>query len=266
MNVLAINPIYFLLVVPPGEDLRWILVSTLYALVLAEVAHQSVSLVARRCGWRDLSTGISHLLLVAALVTTSWVGWSVSIAHDPHAEHRVSGVFSLPYVVLLIDVGLLTAYFILARAAGIPKKKDEPIVASAKPESFWLMVVFGGYVLWDIVTHGALEGDFWPRAYPTIICFLLSCLAWRILRVVEKNQMAVVAADAGMLAFIFFFRAMKVAVFEKGSPWDLRSVALGGVFLIFLVAARLLNRNRTRPARAPAECETPPVRRSANQD
>jgi FtsH-binding integral membrane protein len=246
MSFLTTNPAYFLMDIPPEldflKDLRWILVSTLYALVLAEIAHQSVSLVGREHGgWRDLSTGISHLLLLAGLVTTSWVGWSAAIVREEHAEHRLESIFSLPYLLLLLDIGLLTAYFIFAKEAGIPKAKSAEIKPSAKPESFWLMVVFGGYVLWDIVTYVFQEEKGWAPIYPTIFCFGLSILAWFAFKRVTLRE-AVVVADFGMLALIFLFRALKAPRIEERCYLYILIGGLGAVFLFCLVLARLLNR------------------------
>ena len=250
MSFVTTNPAYFLMVTPPEldflKDLRWILVSTLYALVLAEIAHQSVSLVGRKYGrWRDLSTGISHLLLLAGLVTTSWVGWSAAIVHEPHSGHRLESIFSLPYLLLLIDIGLLTAYFIFAKEAGIPEAKSEPIKPSAKPESFWLMMVFGGYILWDIVTYIFQEGTGWAPIYPTIFCFGLSILAWFAFKRVTLRA-AVVVADLGMLALIFLFRAMKAPPVEERCYLYILIGGLGAVFLFCLVLARLLNRQSAK--------------------
>jgi hypothetical protein len=165
----------------------------------------------------------------------------VAIVNEEHAPHRLKGIFSLPYLLLVIDVWLLTAYFIFAKEAGIPKAKNEKIKPSAEPESFWLMVVFGGYILWDIVTYVLQEEKSWAPVYPTIFCFVLSSLAWRAFRGIRLRE-AVVVADCGMLALIFLFRAIKATYVEERCYLHILIWVLGAVFLFCLVLALLLDR------------------------
>jgi hypothetical protein len=193
------------------KDLRWLLVSTLYALAIAEIAVQSAKLVAHNKRSRsDTSAVTAHLILVTFVVTTSWVGWTMAVGKEVHPEHHLTNVFSWSYCLLLVDVGLLIFYFVMAKRAGIPESGNEALTPSAKNASFWLVMVFGGYVLWDLIARLIMHGlsEFQAIAWPTVVCFVLAIISWRYVRLVTTHA-AMVVADAGMIALILLFRALK---------------------------------------------------------
>ena len=194
-----------------SKDLRWLLVSALYALAIAEIAVQSANLVAnKKRSLGDTSAVAAHLILVTFVVTTSFVGWTLAVARDVHPEHHLVNIFSAPYLLLLVDVWLLVAYFIMAKRAGAPKKEDSELDPSAAKGSFWLVMVFGGYFLWDIIAYWVMHGfaAFVVMIWPTAICLVMGIVAWRCLRLVTARA-AMVAANAGMVALVLFFRATK---------------------------------------------------------
>ena len=56
------------------RDLRWLLGSFLFAVVIAEIALQSAKLAARGRIRKDFWPVIVHLILATVIVTTSWLG------------------------------------------------------------------------------------------------------------------------------------------------------------------------------------------------
>ena len=63
----------------------------------------------------------SHLFLAAIVITSSWVGWTLSQA--PGARRDVTGVFTWEFITLLLDVFLVVTYFIMVRTIGVVKKQ-----------------------------------------------------------------------------------------------------------------------------------------------
>src|SRR5262249_9001721 len=130
------------------DDLRFLFIQMLFSLVIAEIAMQFATLISQKRPLPDASPILAHLLLVTIVVTTSWVVWCASVANEQHPEYHLHEVFSWPYALLLIDVGLVICYFVIAKAAGIPTANTDPITPSAERGSFWLMIFFAGYILW----------------------------------------------------------------------------------------------------------------------
>jgi hypothetical protein len=224
-----------------GKDLRWLLVSTLYAFAIAEIAVQSARLVDHKK--RSVSgtfAVVAHLIMVTIVVTTSWVGWTIAVARDPHPAHHLMIVFSSPFCLLLIDVGLVICYFIMAKLAGIPESKHEPLSPSAGKASFWLMIVFGGYVVWGVIAHFVMHG--WLELsllWPSVACFALAIVSWALIRSLTAFS-AMVFADAGMAALVLMFRASKLGWIDS-LYWTIAGV-LAVSFLVCLCVATVLDR------------------------
>jgi hypothetical protein len=200
--------------------------------------------------WHDLSF-YTYLALTTALVTTSWLGWSRSVQAAP----RVQNVFTWLFVMLLIDLALVICYFVIANNVGIRRHGDTPATRSATKETVGIMVVFFGYLVWDIVTHGPrdylahwerLENLVYARA--TLLCFGLAGLSWAALRKINGNK-PVVFVDLALLCLVFLFRALK----EKEWPW---LVALSVGYVACFVLAKVYDHN-PETKRGSAEPEGP---------
>src|ERR1041384_6486188 len=170
------------------EDLRWILVAFLFSLTIAEIARQLACLVQRRkwnnwslwkfWKWDDLCL-YTYLLLIAGVITTSWLGWSISVNYDEHIQR----IFSRPFVILLVDLALVISYFVLANSPKI--REPNIVIASATNETVGIVIVFLGYLLWDLASYGLNDyTKHWEdihdllRARATLICFVLALVAW----------------------------------------------------------------------------------------
>jgi len=207
----------------PQVKLRFEFVELLFALATAEIALQFGELAALHVSPLDAPTSYLHLILAGALVAASWVGWSSSRA--PGNRVRITGVFSWAFVVLVIDVTLVIAYFIIVRGVEKATKTAAGVVSvepSAEKETFWVMAVFLIYVVWDFFTKAViaipesritfwrrLSGrTFWERGWISVTCGAAAVVTWMCLHAV-KGVARVVAADIALLSLVLLFRALK---------------------------------------------------------
>jgi hypothetical protein len=209
----------------PEPKLRHEFVGMMFAVTIGEVGLQVADLI-RAGDWVRHLPAYSHLLLAALLITTSWVGWTLSFA--PGARRDVEGIFQWEFLVLLLDVAGVIIYFILVRAV------DAPALTIAS----WIVAVFWAYFLWDVLTkviiywkyrekdppkkwyqyYGSTWGnDFGLRMLPTFLCLMV---AWVIRgRVGSADITHRITADFALLSLVLFFRALKevVSVFFPAS-------------------------------------------------
>jgi hypothetical protein len=221
--------------------LRFDFVELLFALATAEVAIQIGLLASVHRTLLDAPTAYSHLILALVLIATSWVGWSRSSS----AGNRLplENVFTLAFVVLMLDVALVVIYFILVRGVELPAATAPSgamiLTPSAGHETFWVMMTFVVYVVWDFVTKavardenarpqpslwGRVKGPFWKRGRISIACAAIAFAAWVFLRGVTSVS-AVLATDVGLLSLDLFFRAWK----QGHTGWSLTTAALSAL-------------------------------------
>ena len=228
--------------VPKTEPkLRHEFVGMMFALAIGEVGVQTATLVQNR-DWMRFLPAYSHLTLATVVIATSWVGWTLSPA--PGARQDVRSIFSRDFFVLLVDVFLVVVYFILVKTVDFTGEKDIQSNPSAVPETRWLIVIFGTYCVWDILTKvldyiearrrrdkerktsgtvTAVEQPLfreWFRKYglriiPTVGCFLALICARPILETADPPH--VLTADLALLSIVLLFRAGKglVAAFTE---------------------------------------------------
>ena len=136
-----------------GEDIRWVFISFLFALVISEIAAKCGRLL---LSWKEAGRGafptFSHLILAAVVVATSWLGWSLAIKHGFYTPIEET-MFEASTMSLILDLMLLTLYYALVFGIRVPNAA-EPQVTSPRHISFWTMVIFIGYLVWDLVTAG----------------------------------------------------------------------------------------------------------------
>jgi hypothetical protein len=206
-------------------ELRITFVEMLFALTVAEIAVQGAE-VAKLDLQSKLLPVVSHLLLALIVVATSWIGW----ARSPSAANKVDlePVFSWSFMVLLLDVLLVVFYFILVRGVEIVRDSSGVVILpSAYHESLWILLIFVGYCVWDVITKAIMKappGDtvpgYWSRGWSTLACLVVSglilCTAGR-----TSGTFRVVAVDVGLILLVLGFRAFKET-----------RMALGGFFLL----------------------------------
>ncbi len=232
--------------------LRHTLVSMLFALVIAEVAIQASNvLTVAGDRWGEIEIArlfesapardiwllvapMSHLLLVMILICMSWVGWSRSIYRSDTRD--VTKIYSINFLLLLIELALVVLYFVLARSVELRHSSltsQEDISAlipnpSGAPEALWLTTIYAGYFVWDFFA------DALPRYYPkssrpffeqipilsgiTVVIsgVLVRCLisavsaiaAFVVFRISSESSgdpLAAVCADMALMCIVFWF-------------------------------------------------------------
>lgn len=212
----------------PDPKLRHEFVGMMFAVAIGEVGIQTASLV-RDHNWIHFLPAYSHLFLATMVIATSWVGWTKS--SSPGAKEDVATVLGWDFIVLLVDVFLVVIYFILVKSVDVKEGEPLQLVASAKPETFWLMVVFGTYFIWDLVTKGAVYverkkplslkkwfEDYGVRIFPTVGCFIF--VVWMKPRFELADPPHVVTADLALVCIVLLFRSLKVVTGPRaGRKW-----------------------------------------------
>ena len=199
----------------------------LFALAISQVAIHAADLVRINADLSSKLPALAHLTVALLLISASWVGWRQSVSPGMK-EARVKYMFSLPFVGLLLDVFLVIVYFVVVRSVEIDEKDGTRVLTtpSAVPEAQWIVVVFGIYVLWDLVTD-VLSPECIPTdlrrlqwlsklaraAITSVYCSLLCLgLATVVLILAEGNRSSaeVLLLDVMLLSTILFFRTIKV--------------------------------------------------------
>ena len=135
-----------------ANQLRHESVGMMFAVAIGEVGVQTASLV-RAGDWVHFLPAYSHLFLTTIVIATSWVGWTLSPA--PGARRDVRSLFNRDFLVLLVDVFLVVVYFILAKTVDLAGEKELQLNASARPETLWILVIFGTYIFWDVLSQNS---------------------------------------------------------------------------------------------------------------
>jgi hypothetical protein len=199
-------------------SLRHEFVGMMFALAIGEVGVQTATLVQAH-NWLHFLPAYSHLFLATLVIAASWVGWTRSPA--PGARQDVQSIFERDFLVLLVDVFLVVVYFILVKTVDFTGEKDIQLEASARPETLWILVIFGTYCLWDVLTKvvdylkKSRQGPSfkeWFRKYgirmlPTIICFGALILTKPLFDRADPPH--VLTADLALISVVLLFRALK---------------------------------------------------------
>jgi hypothetical protein len=223
-----------------GRELHREFVGMLFALAIAEVAVEAANLVNSGLPFDVALPGYSHLFLSAIVIASSWVGWGWS----DHSLSDVKNVFNKDFVELLLDLWLVILYFFIVKGAELPVETNgvRTITPSAANEVFWIMIVFGTYLLWDFWTKlgerdQAGRSALVQRWWGTIVCAGLSVLCYSYLEN-TAGSVRVVLVDACLVSLVVMFRAMKAYSLSDtpASGW-VRTGSLFTLWLMFFVVA-----------------------------
>jgi len=225
------------------KQLHLAFVGMLFALAIGQVAI-SVSqlidyqLMSKQTFWVwAVVPGYSHLLLAAVVISTSWVGWRISV----YSGSTIKSVFSWDYVELLIDVILVIIYFVLARAVEVPSSHNVSLSPNASFEAITVAIIISIYVIWDVVSSRSKLEKLKKRLWASIICTIISwCLVGFGIGGSGK-VLAVLLGDCSLISLILTFRAMKLHDFSEHT-WKskiLISCLLVLVFIFFIGSIKL---------------------------
>lgn len=210
-------------------NLRKVFVQLLFSLAIGQVAMRSGYLVIAGAKINEYYYSYLHLFLCVIIISTSWVGWYNS--KSPHNSDVATSVFSLQYIILLVDMFLVICYFIIVSGAevSINSVLAEIPKANSHIEIFWTMIIFSTYLLWDIISKLVKfdytydcenkklsrkliwTGIFLERIWPTAVCCIFSVFAFNFMD--DESRAPFVALIDTMLIFLFLtFRGFKEGV------------------------------------------------------
>jgi len=178
-----------------------------------------------------LAAAASHATLALILFSMSWVMWSRSQS----AGHRkdIEDIFSIKYIVLLLEVLLVTIYFAISKSAetDFVAYGKEKLVSdfvknpSAKPEATQIVWVFVLFAVWDYLSDVLTS----PRTPPlnskfarfashipgiltycsiSIICAFIAWSLSKLTPISGLPQQAVMG-DIALVSLVLFFSRAK---------------------------------------------------------
>lgn len=215
-----------------GAILRITFVEMLFALAVGQVGIRAADLASMEGSNRFV--GVSHLILGLVVIAASWFGWQRSAVRS--ARQEVERLFSVAFLGLLLDVGLVIIYFILVQELDIDSTDGVATISpNASPEAFWILVIFISYFVWDIVTDVLSPGSMpsqstlarkislWARVVVactacSFVAALLSCLVLIAARRCSSPK-SVVFLDIALLAVVLLFRVLKPVLEPRVVAW-----------------------------------------------
>jgi len=209
---------------PTDDSLRWTFVEMLFALAVSQVAIYVADIISLGDPLVNKVPAFAHLTVAFGLIATSWLGWRRS--RSPGMLESLKYVFSWRFLALLSDVLLVVVYFIIARGVEIEQTGGEirlAETASAKPESFWLCVVFGVYAMWDLATDVLSPGciplapwRLWTgikaafvSMCASVFCLVLALIVAFSFATTTAGWHEVLFLDGALLCVILLFRELK---------------------------------------------------------
>lgn len=211
-----------------AEDLRWVFISFLFAFALSTIAEKCGKLFVAPGLRRKKIRPLMDLVVATFLVTSSWIGWSVAIEAGCCGE--MNRIFERPTLEFLLDIGLVVLYYALVQGIELPK--NEPSFDQDPANvPFWIMLIFIGYLIWDLVVYVIISYPtikFGQYGIITLICAGISTLTWLAVRQLRLDNQIVI--DLWLLAVLLFFRWGKSVVLRSPASTLLSWMLLIGVF------------------------------------
>ena len=195
-----------------GKTLHREFVGMLFALAIAEVAVRSGAVANSDVDLWSKAPALSHLLLAATVIGTSWVGWGQSKSSLSNIEH----IFTWDFVELTIDVWLVGVYFFIVQGAEAMQGAagTGAVQGSLHVEALWVMVMFWTYFVWDVLTKWKKpEGELIQRGWASLVCAVIASWEYFALGGLVGTK-PVVLADLSLLFLVLVFRAMKRETFS----------------------------------------------------
>ena len=202
-------------------------VAMLFALSAASVATSAAD-VALLMGKEDeilsLLPAISHVVLTLLVISMSWIEWSRSI--DPLSEKNpFETIVQWRFLLLLLDVGLVVLYFLLAREietkevfvniAGESEARTILSDPSSAGEIKWSLYILFGYLLYDIaadVFQNETKRKWMRNAFVGCFASIVALGAVFLIKVLvppDPTAASVVLTDMALVAVFAGFRLLK---------------------------------------------------------
>lgn len=239
----------------PSALVHLTFVEFLFSLAAAEIAMRFATVFdtgADWWSWNFLALNM-HLFMSLVLIAASYLGWQKSeISHRDTS--RISSLISWEFLELLLDVILVTIYFILVHLSEIPilqttaQPESIPTIAvSLIPEAVCVPFVFVLYLIWDVISKLPSRidrktgkpfgpGKLFRRGRISFIVATMSVTMSAIFWNRAATAQDVIAFDLAVIGLVVLFRELKEHVDSTGINFALAkrgnvSLALG-MFLI----------------------------------
>ena len=224
-------------------------VEFLFSLAAAEIAMRFATVCdtgADWWSWNFLALNC-HLLMSLILIAASYLGWQKSeISHRDTS--KITSLVSWEFLEMLLDVILVTIYFILVHLSEIPTlAADAPpgsmptIAVSLIPEAVCVPCVFVLYLIWDVISKLPSRidrktgkpfgpGRLFRRGRISFILATMSVTMSAVFWDRSATAQDVIAFDIAVIGLVVLFRELKEHVDSTGIQLDLATrghVALG---------------------------------------
>lgn len=208
----------------PGSEpkFRHEFVGMMFAVTIGEVGLQTAGLVhlVQSHDVLRFLPAVSHLVLATAVITASWVGWTLSRA--PGGQRDVRGVFEWEFLVLLTDIALVITYFILVRTVDFGKE-EHPRIDPPSIVALWVIWIFSLYLFWDFLTKVCMlrkrpqtsKRETLMRIIPTVTCLGLALVVRALVANADYSHW--VTSDLALLSLVLLFRALKAGWLRRSS-------------------------------------------------
>lgn len=210
-------------------------VEFLFSLAAAEIAMRFASVCdtgADWWSWNFLALN-AHLLMSLVLIAASYLGWQKSeISHRDTS--KISSLISWEFLELLLDVVLVTIYFILVHLSEIPvfdasaSPDTVPAIAvSLIPEAVCVPLVFVLYLIWDVISKLPSRidrktgkpfgpGRLFRRGRISFIVATMSVTMSGMFWNRNASAQDVIAFDIAVIGLVILFRELKEHVDSTG--------------------------------------------------
>lgn len=203
--------------------LRLDFIGMVFTLAITQVGLEIGDFFSKGLSFKDHPYVFTHLALTVYIIASSWVGWQISKSKG--SNEKLKHTFGLPFVILIIDLSLVIAYFVLVK--GVDKPSDTVPKADSYTEYKWSLIIFIIYLIWDFFTKYVYEDEknneqikrdrrkFLGRGYQSFICILITIFVIGPMTA-YKSSYAVMATDLTLIFVFVLFRGLKlIAFFEE---------------------------------------------------
>jgi hypothetical protein len=191
--------------------LRRDFITFLYAIAISEIAIQLYPILKAAETTALERPALAYLALMMIIISASWVGWYEAIA-----GRTLKRVWDKEFILLLIDVVIVSTYFLMVKSIG-----------QGKTHFAWhatrgLVVVFASYVVWDLLFLIGAESKY--RKFPVIsaVCLGLTLVAAIAFGDSQTDQ-GIIFGELSLLGLALFFRAWQES-FGASSAHDWRNI------------------------------------------
>lgn len=209
--------------------LRFSFVGMLFALAISQVGIEASNFYTGDLRISEYPYFFTQLLLGTYIISSSWIGWQKSNSFGNTLI--VNNVFSLSFLILLVDIFLVICYFIVVKGVEQPMltttRNYKLAAPEASTEAFWSFIIFAFYFLWDICTklirfeyvaNGAdrytlshsIDGKkLINKGWQAFVCGLFSLFVYLLAAIADGNNNMVVLIDLSLLFTFMSFRGFK---------------------------------------------------------